>query len=98
MTFSAPEDLVLTVADDGWKTVAKADKSTMEGVFRKKKGQIEKCYRRVVQKYGKKPGKLVVKLTIGPEGKVEKVEIPCGKSCAGGCTESDTMTFYKLRL
>lgn len=32
------------------------------------------------------------------KGKVEKVEIPCGKSCAGGCTESDTMTFYKIAV
>ncbi|MDZ8118901.1 FeoC-like transcriptional regulator [Pontiella agarivorans] len=31
------------------------------------------------------------------KGRVEKVEIPCGKSCAGGCTESDTMTFYKVK-
>ncbi len=30
------------------------------------------------------------------KGKVQKVEIPCGKACAGGCTESDSMTFYKL--
>jgi len=29
------------------------------------------------------------------KGKIVKVEIPCGKSCIGGCTESDTMTFYK---
>ncbi len=30
------------------------------------------------------------------KGKVTKVEIPCGKNCAGGCTESDNMTFYKV--
>jgi predicted transcriptional regulator len=30
------------------------------------------------------------------KGKVSKVEIPCKKACTGGCTESDSMTFYKL--
>ena len=29
------------------------------------------------------------------KSKVLKVEIPCKKACTGGCTESDTMTFYK---
>lgn len=29
------------------------------------------------------------------KGKVTKVEVPCKKACAGGCTESDSMTFYK---
>ena len=31
------------------------------------------------------------------KGKVVKVEIPCKKACTGGCTESDVMTFYKLK-
>ncbi|VGO15796.1 hypothetical protein PDESU_04381 [Pontiella desulfatans] len=31
------------------------------------------------------------------KGKVLKVEIPCKKACTGGCTESDSMTFYKVR-
>lgn len=31
------------------------------------------------------------------KGKVVKVEIPCKKACTGGCTESDTMTFYKVK-
>ena len=30
------------------------------------------------------------------KGKVIRVEIPCGKACAGGCRESDKMTFYKI--
>jgi predicted ArsR family transcriptional regulator len=29
------------------------------------------------------------------KGKVEKMELPCKKKCAGGCTQSDAMTFYK---
>lgn len=29
------------------------------------------------------------------KGRLVKVEIPCKKACTGGCTESDTMTFYK---
>ena len=29
------------------------------------------------------------------KGKLLKVELPCKTGCAGGCTESDTMTFYK---
>jgi predicted ArsR family transcriptional regulator len=33
---------------------------------------------------------------LAAKGKVIKVEIPCGKACAGGCTESDSMTFYKV--
>lgn len=29
------------------------------------------------------------------KGKVLKVELPCKTGCAGGCTKSDSMTFYK---
>lgn len=29
------------------------------------------------------------------KGKVIKVELPCKTGCAGGCTQSDTMIFYK---
>jgi predicted transcriptional regulator len=29
------------------------------------------------------------------KGKVVKVELPCKTGCAGGCTQSDTMIFYK---
>ncbi|QBG48960.1 sugar metabolism transcriptional regulator [Verrucomicrobia bacterium S94] len=32
---------------------------------------------------------------LDAKGRIEKVEIPCGKSCIGGCTESDNMTFYR---
>jgi predicted ArsR family transcriptional regulator len=31
------------------------------------------------------------------KGKVSKVELPCKKACTGGCTQSDAMTFYKLK-
>lgn len=27
--------------------------------------------------------------------KIVKVELPCKTGCAGGCTQSDSMTFYK---
>jgi predicted transcriptional regulator len=27
--------------------------------------------------------------------KILKVELPCKTGCAGGCTQSDTMIFYK---
>jgi predicted ArsR family transcriptional regulator len=30
------------------------------------------------------------------KGRVQKVTLPCKKACAGGCTESDSMTFYKM--
>ena len=30
------------------------------------------------------------------KGKVEKMELPCKTACAGGCTKSDSMTYYKL--
>ena len=29
------------------------------------------------------------------KGKITKVELPCKTGCAGGCTQSDTMIFYK---
>ena len=29
------------------------------------------------------------------KGKILKVELPCKTGCAGGCSKSDTMTFYK---
>ena len=29
------------------------------------------------------------------KGKVLKVELPCKTGCAGGCTQSDSMIFYK---
>jgi len=29
------------------------------------------------------------------KGKIIKVELPCKKACAGGCTQSDSMIYYK---
>ena len=29
------------------------------------------------------------------KGKIVKIELPCKTACAGGCTKSDSMTFYK---
>ena len=29
------------------------------------------------------------------KGKVKKIELPCKHACAGGCTNSDSMTYYK---
>lgn len=29
------------------------------------------------------------------KGKLLKVELPCKTGCAGGCSKSDSMTFYK---
>ncbi len=29
------------------------------------------------------------------KGKILKVELPCKTACAGGCTQSDSMIFYK---
>lgn len=29
------------------------------------------------------------------KGKILKIELPCKTACSGGCTNSDTMTFYK---
>ena len=31
------------------------------------------------------------------KGKILKVELPCKTGCAGGCTQSDTMIFYKAK-
>ena len=30
------------------------------------------------------------------KGKILKVELPCKTGCTGGCTTSDSMTFYKV--
>lgn len=30
------------------------------------------------------------------KGKVLKVELPCKTGCAGGCTQADTMIYYKV--
>jgi len=57
------------------KSVKKADKASMESVFRKKQSEVKRCYRRVIQKYGSQPGKLVVKIAIGSDGKVLKVSV-----------------------
>ena len=29
------------------------------------------------------------------KGKIVQVELPCSTGCAGGCTQSDSMIFYK---
>ncbi len=29
------------------------------------------------------------------KGKIIKVELPCKTGCAGGCTQADTMVFYR---
>jgi predicted ArsR family transcriptional regulator len=29
------------------------------------------------------------------KGKIQRMELPCKKACAGGCTQSDAMTIYK---
>ncbi|MBN2685665.1 MAG: hypothetical protein JXR40_10325 [Pontiellaceae bacterium] len=30
------------------------------------------------------------------KGRIVKIELPCKKSCTGGCTQSDAMIFYKV--
>lgn len=30
------------------------------------------------------------------KARILKVELPCKTACAGGCTKSDSMTYYKL--
>ncbi len=32
---------------------------------------------------------------LAQKGKLLKVELPCKTGCAGGCTQSDSMIFYK---
>ena len=54
-------------------SVASGDKKGIESIFSKKKRHIEGCYKRVIQKYGDQSGKVVVKITIGTDGKVLKV-------------------------
>ena len=29
------------------------------------------------------------------KGKISRVELPCSTGCAGGCTQSDSMIFYR---
>lgn len=31
------------------------------------------------------------------KGRIVKVELPCKTGCAGGCTEADSMIFYKVK-
>ena len=31
------------------------------------------------------------------KGKILKEELPCKTACAGGCTKSDSMIFYKVK-
>ncbi len=31
------------------------------------------------------------------KGKILKIELPCKNACAGGCTQSDSMTFYRMK-
>ena len=33
---------------------------------------------------------------LAHKGKILKIELPCKTACAGGCTSSDSMIFYKL--
>ena len=30
------------------------------------------------------------------KGRIERVELPCKTGCAGGCTQSDSMIFYRV--
>jgi predicted transcriptional regulator len=32
---------------------------------------------------------------LARKGRILKVELPCKTACAGGCTQSDSMIFYK---
>ncbi len=34
---------------------------------------------------------------LAAKGRIIKVELPCGTGCAGGCSKSDSMTFYKVK-
>ena len=31
------------------------------------------------------------------KGKIVKIEIPCKTACAGGCTQSDSMIYFRLK-
>ena len=33
---------------------------------------------------------------LAHKGKILKIELPCKTACAGGCTQSDSMTYYKV--
>ena len=35
---------------------------------------------------------------LAQKGKIVKIELPCKTACAGGCTKSDAMTFYKVAM
>ncbi len=38
----------------------------------------------------------MLEMLVG-KGRLTKVELPCGTGCGGGCTQSDTMIFYKAK-
>ena len=50
-------------------------KKDVESYLRGKKRQITGCYKRIIQKYGSQPGKLVLQFTVGTDGKVLKVKV-----------------------
>jgi len=59
--------------DDGPKVPP--GKEGIQAVFASKKDQVEKCYRRVMQKFGDQPGAIVVAVTIAPSGSVKRVSV-----------------------
>ena len=34
---------------------------------------------------------------LAHKGKILKIELPCKTGCAGGCSQSDTMIFFKVK-
>jgi predicted transcriptional regulator len=34
---------------------------------------------------------------LAQKGKILKVELPCKTGCAGGCTQADSMIFYRMK-
>ncbi len=56
-------------------------KESIEGVFKKKQGDIKSCYQRVMNAQGKANGRFVISILVGKDGvvmKVEKVEDQIG--------------------
>ncbi|MBQ1266333.1 MAG: AgmX/PglI C-terminal domain-containing protein [Proteobacteria bacterium] len=49
-------------------------KEAIEGVFKKKKNDINNCYNRVINAQGKTPGRFVLTIAVGKDGSVMKVE------------------------
>jgi len=72
-----PEPEPETKRASGGKTAPPPDPENIAGiqaVFKRNKSQVERCYQRVLQKYGAEGGQLQVRVTIRADGSVARAK------------------------